>query len=172
VTIYDVGVLRRNEAGRPQAAFLEKVEPGTSAQLAFKPLPPPTNGQPQSYWLPQWNQSPVLSLATGNSPEEKGQVRLTRLARLAAEQLQLMKGDVRLVGWTDEELKGMQVLPEAPQNKMVTLVIAHLVRGELPLARPDSNVAEDYYEPPLDPEIEAEMKEIEAAEAATSASGS
>ena len=172
VTVHDVGVLRRTSAGQAQAAFLAKLEPNTSAQLAFKALPPPGEGQVQSYWLPQWNGSAVLTQSSGDSSQEKGQVRLTRLARLAAEQLQLMKGDVRLVGWTDELLPGMQIVPEAPQNKMYTLVVAHLVRGELPLVRPDSNVAEDYYEPPLDPEIEAEMQEIEAAETTTEASTS
>jgi hypothetical protein len=167
VTIQDVGVLCRTLSGQVQAAYLAKLEPNTSAPLAFAALPVPQEGQPPSLWLSQWSKSAVLSMPTGNSAEERGQIRLTRLARLAVDQLQLLRGDVRLVGWTDEDLAGMQISPHAPQNKTYTLVLAHLVRGDLPLARPDSNVAEDYYEPPLDPEIEAEMKEIEAAESTT-----
>jgi hypothetical protein len=81
-------------------------------------------------------------------------VRLTRLAGLATQQLRLIPGDVRLIGWTEEVLEGMQISPAAPQNKTYTLVLAHLVRGALPPVVPDKNVAEDYYEPVLDPDLD------------------
>jgi hypothetical protein len=84
---------------------------------------------------------------------------------LAVERLAMGRGDVRLVGWTDEVLPGMDISPHAPQNRTYTLDLAHLQRGELPPARPDANVADDFFEPPLDPEIEAE---INAADATTS----
>ena len=174
VTVRDAGIFRRTPSGAVLTAYIASLKPQTSSQLSFTPLPERQEEVP-AVWLPEWEKSAVLTMAAGNSPEDKGQVRLTRLARLAVEQLHLLAGDVRLVGWTDEMLPGMEISPHAPQNKTYTLVLAHLVRGQLPAARPDTNVAEDYFEPPLDPELEAEMQQIEAAEAAdaaTSASGS
>ena len=60
---------------------------------------------------------------------DKTRIRLTRLARLAADRLRLLPGDVRLIGWTDQRLPGMRIRPEAPQNRTYTLVLAHLARG-------------------------------------------
>ena len=81
---------------------------------------------------------------------------MTRLARLAADRLRLLPGDVRLIGWTDQKLPGMKIRPEAPQNVTYTLVLAHLARGPLPPARPDRNLAEDFVDPTvLEPEPNA-----------------
>jgi hypothetical protein len=170
LAVRDVGIFRRTRDGATLSAYVARLDPNTSSQLSFTQLAEPESKEAPAIWLPEWNKSPVLALRS--TSDDKGQVRLTRLARLAAEQLHLLPGDVRLVGWTDEILPGMEIAPDAPQNKSYTLVVAHLARGELPPARPDTNVAEDYFEPPLDPEIEAEMQELEAAEAAPATSGS
>jgi hypothetical protein len=82
----------------------------------------------------------------------RSRIRLTALARLAADRLRLLPGDVRLVGWTDERLPGMKIRPDAPQNRIYTLVLAHLARGLLPNVKPDKNLAEDFVDPTvLDP---------------------
>jgi hypothetical protein len=176
LTLRDVGLLRRSAAGVAQSAYLARLEPQTSSPISFVPVRitgarSDENGKqiPSSevLWLPEWDKSPALSRESTASPDEKGKVRLNRLARLASERLRLSPGDVRLISWTDEPLPGMEIAPHAPQNTMVTLVVVHLVRGELPKVRPDANVAEDYYEPPLDPELEAEMTEPETSEATT-----
>jgi hypothetical protein len=141
--MFDVGILRKTASGTVESAYLAKLPAQTSAQISFKPLADNTG------WLPEWNKSPVFA---GESADEKGRVRLTRLARLAVERLRLMPGDVRLVAWTDEQLAGLAITPHAPQNTTHTLVLAHLVRGDLPLVRADANVAEDYYEPEIEPD--------------------
>lgn len=147
VKLQEVGLFRRTASGGVEIAYIKTLEPRTSIPLTFKPLAP--GGK---LWIPEWNQSEVLALANPNSPDGKGHVRLTRLARLAVERLRLSPGDIRLVGWTDDMLGGMDISPSAPQNVTYTLVLAHLVRGELPAVVPDTNVAEDYYEPPIDEE--------------------
>jgi hypothetical protein len=186
IAIKDVGLFRRSTDGQLQHGYIAKLEPQTAAPITFRAVPmvvpPPaateqsaagarlgeTEPQPKPVlWLPEWNQTAVMKLEENHS-DEKGLVRLTKLARLAVERLDLFPGDVRLVGWTDEVLGGMEISPEAPQNRAYTLVLAHLARGSLPKAIPDVNVAEDYYEPPLDPEIQAEIEKAEAAEAGTS----
>lgn len=157
VTIREAGILRRTPAGVLQSAYVAKLDAGTSSPLAFAPLPADANGVAAARWLPEWDKSTVLG--SGQAGPEASRVRLTRVARLAAEQLRLLPGDVRLVGWADEDLPGMTISPHAPQNTMYTLVVAHLLRGELPRVRPDANVAEDFYEPPL--EVDADGNPIE-----------
>jgi len=67
--------------------------------------------------------------------------------------LRLLPGDVRMIGWTEQRLPGLRIQPEAPQNRTYTLVLAHLARGGLPVARPDRNLAEDFIDPGvLEPE--------------------
>ena len=102
----------------------------------------------------------ALDRANAESDEQnaaKSRIHLTALARLAADRLRLLPGDVRLVAWTDERLPGMKIRPDAPQNRTYTLVLAHLARGSLPTVKPDKNLAEDFVDPtvletPVDPD--------------------
>src|SRR5207237_10702103 len=109
---------------------------------------------PPPVWLDAWEQGAIFAAGrqrSGAESEEqdsgKSRIRLTALARLAADRLRLLPGDVRLIGWTDERMPGMKIRPEAPQNRTYTLVLAHLALGPLPAANPDQNLAEDVVEP-------------------------
>jgi hypothetical protein len=184
LTIRDIGVFRRpdNSQGRGrsvfaiEAAYVATLEPASSAPLRFLPLKlselaakdkakDERANQPLAYWLEQWNKTPIFALprgATGDEDEtqepglNEARIRLTRLARLAADRLRLLPGDVRMIGWTDQRLPGMKIRPEAPQNVTYTLVLAHLARGHLSPARPDRNLAEDFVDPTvLEPEPSA-----------------
>jgi len=179
VTLREVGLLRKTAAGATQSAYLAELAPETSSQLSFIPVrwTSETTDQRNNkiakheiLWLPEWDQSPVFSNIPAAADEKEG-VRLTRLARLATEQLRLVPGDVRLVAWTDEPLAGLEITPTAPQNMTHTLVLAHLARGDMPKIRPDTTVADDYYEPPIDAEPGAEPTEPDATEPATTTSG-
>ncbi|HZN37041.1 MAG TPA: hypothetical protein VFB80_24590, partial [Pirellulaceae bacterium] len=160
ITIRDVGIVRRvdppggNQPPRIETAYVAKLEPATSAPLRFSPL------REDLVWLPEWNQS-SSAFAPPAGEVERGRVRLTQLARLAAQRLRLLPGDVRLVGWTSDLLPGMELRPAAPQNSTYTLVLSHLVRGPLPPVRADSNVFEDYLDPTFDlePATEGDMPE-------------
>jgi hypothetical protein len=178
-----------SEDGQPyqpriETAFVAKVEPGTAAPLQFSPLPQLKADQgrlpramtaaekeeaagksgARNYplvWLPDWNQTPIFSAAGSGDPEAKNRIRLAELARLATDRLRLMPGDVRLVGWTDQPLGGMQIRPAAPQNKTYTLVVAHLVRGPLAAVAADVNVADDFLKPELDPALDPDAPMVE-----------
>jgi hypothetical protein len=171
LTIRDIGVFRRvdqSTSKKPtqlqiEAAYVEKLNPASSAILRFEPLDiavgdgKPAFDSPPPIWLPQWNETPIFSHRSQRDSAESAAdgrgIRLTRLARLASDRLRLLPGDVRLVGWTDQRLPGMHIRPEAPQNRTFTLVLAHLARGPLPPARPDRNLAEDFFDPTvLEPE--------------------
>jgi hypothetical protein len=84
--------------------------------------------------------------------DDKGVVRLYRLVELAAKQLKLASGDVRLIAWTDDVVPGMKVYPAPAQNNTRTLILSHLARAKIPPASRDKNVAEDYVLPELDEE--------------------
>ncbi len=192
LTIRDIGVFRRAASagasgGRQrmeiEAAYVERLDPASSAVLRFQPLLVETHkaetqtldkekgvslDSPPPVWLPAWDRIPIFAHRDGTASEDPAQsddklvgIRLTRLARLAADRLRLMPGDVRLVGWTEQRLPGMKITPEAPQNRTYTLVLAHLARGALPASRPDKNLAEDFVDPeildsPLDPTTPAD----------------
>jgi hypothetical protein len=109
---------------------------------------------PEDIWLDEWNKVAILApegkaseSAAETNDAEVTRIRLHLLARLASSRLRLLPGDVRLIGWTDQRLPGVRIQPAAPQNRTYTLVLAHLVRGDLPAVRPDRNVAEDYLSP-------------------------
>jgi hypothetical protein len=170
ITLRDVGVFRRladtsTSAARPvvriEGTYVAKIDPATSAAVSFTALRMqesdnndvdletgrPLGLQYPAVWLPEWSKTQAFALSESSLLDgDKGRIRLTSLARLAVQQLRLLPGDVRLVAWTDEGLPGMGIQPEAPQNRMYTLVLAHLARGPLPSVTPDKNVAEDYVE--------------------------
>lgn len=180
MTIRDIGVFRRVDqprsgsvtAPRIEVAYVAKLEPASSAPLAFSALPLRERksgkvafDEPPPVWLDAWEQVPIfavnrpgLSEAADQQELAKSRIRLTALARLAADRIRLLPGDVRLIGWTDQRLTSMKIRPEAPQNRTYTLVLAHLQRGNLPGVWPDRNLAEDFIDPkilddtPSDPE--------------------
>jgi hypothetical protein len=175
LTIKNIGVFRRVDQSnnkqplQPQieAAYIDKLDPASSAILRFEPISLPareegdTRRSQPTVWLPQWDNVSVFAhdpqnTSTAKSTTDSVGIRLTRLARLASDRLRLLPGDVRLVGWTDQRMPAMRIRPEAPQNRTYTLVLAHLSRGSLPSPRPDRNLAEDYYDPAvLEPEPDA-----------------
>jgi hypothetical protein len=174
LVLRDVGVFRRVDrpddatgARQPriEAAYVPRLDAAWSEPLRFAALKQPEEKGHPTVWLESWKTAPIFALP-GSEGEQAGmlgnkaRIRLTRLARLAADQLRLLPGDVRLIGWTDQPLSGMRIRPEAPQNATFTLVVAHLVRGQLPAPRADRNVAEDYLDPTA---LDADLEGVEAA---------
>jgi hypothetical protein len=186
ITLRDVGVFRRltdtsTSAASPvvriEGTYVAKIDPATSAAVSFTALRMqesvrndvdvetgrPIGLQYPAVWLPEWSKTQAFALSESSLLDgDKGRIRLTSLTRLAVQQLRLLPGDVRLVAWTDERLPGLGIQPEAPQNRMYTLVLAHLARGPLPPVTPDKNVAEDYVEltdPDTEPMPEAAVPE-------------
>jgi hypothetical protein len=75
-----------------------------------------------------------------------GEISIGRLMDLASQQLRLREGDVRLVGWTDQELPGVTYRPRASQSLVRMLVLAHLRQGDLPPPERDVNCSADIEE--------------------------
>lgn len=123
----DVGVYRRLDDGSVEGAWVGTLEPKTAKTLEFQPQ----GAKPARF--SQWNSSPTTA-----SVAPEGEVSLAPLIDLAIDRLRLRKGDVRLVGWTDAHLKGMEIRPSAAQEVFRTFVVSHLRHG--PLDPPESDV--------------------------------
>jgi hypothetical protein len=130
--VQGVGVYRRNDDGRVEGAWIGELPPKTAKTLNFQVM----GDFPQRF--DQWNDSPTTAVQA-----PRGEVSLSRLIDLSVERLRLRKGDVRLVGWTDTDPKGLDIRPAASQEVFRTLVISHLERAPLSDPQSDSNHYKD-----------------------------
>jgi hypothetical protein len=121
------GVFRRRGNGDVEAAWIGDLPPKTAKTLNFRPL----GSEPHR--LEQWSDSPTTA---PQAPQ--GEVSLARLIDLAIDRLRLRTGDVRLIGWTDVDPKGLDIRPAASQQVFRTLLISHLAHS--PLAAPQGDV--------------------------------
>jgi len=131
LTIEDAGVIWRRKIGdqsRVEVAWIGTLKPKMTLPVTFKPA---TGSRTL---LAQWNDSPETAL---DSPS--GQLSLRRLLDLAQDPRRIGVGDVRLIGWTGQELPGMAVRPSASQAVYRTLIVAHLRYGPLGDPQPDEN---------------------------------
>jgi hypothetical protein len=144
LSLNDVGLVRRRPEQGYEAAWLGTVAPRTKMPVKFT--------RTSFAWVSEWDQSKVLGQGAERA---EGEMNLSRFAELAVKKMQLQPGGVRLVGWTDEELAGVAFKPAAAQNSTRTIVVAHLLRGELPPIAGDVNVRTDFFAPkPLENEEE------------------
>lgn len=144
-----------------EVAYLARLEPGGQKELTWVPLRAqarepaevevretlaPAFERP-ALWPEPWNASRVLGLpAAEDGSSRRGSTargRLTELAVVVLRDLKLLPGEARLIAWTDQNLPGLTIRPQASQNQALTLVVAHLARGRLPPPLPDKNRLED-----------------------------
>ncbi|HRX82959.1 MAG TPA: hypothetical protein P5307_28025, partial [Pirellulaceae bacterium] len=83
-----------------------------------------------------------------------GELALGQLVDLASVGLRLRPGDVRLVGWSDDNLPGMAIRPTSSQETRRNLFLVHLKRGPLSEPRPDVNTVADFAQDKPKAEIE------------------
>ncbi len=74
----------------------------------------------------------------------QGELSLGRLFELACQPGGLGKGEMRLVGWSDQDLPGITIHPKASQKVLRTMVLVHLKQGKYPEVRPDTNLIADF----------------------------
>jgi hypothetical protein len=108
------------------AAWIGTFAPGASQTVKLESW---TADQGQ-LWAKQRQESPV----TAEGAPAEG-MHLRKLLVLAEKEL--AQNDLRLIAWTDEELKGLSVLPAASQGRQLAMVVAHLKYFDPPLPKPD-----------------------------------
>jgi hypothetical protein len=72
-----------------------------------------------------------------------GEVSVGELIDVAARHYRLARSEVRLVGWSDQELPHMSIQPSSAQATRRTLFVVHLRPGPLPPATRDANCKAD-----------------------------
>ncbi|MEY4180585.1 MAG: hypothetical protein RLY70_4159 [Planctomycetota bacterium] len=136
LSLREVGIVRRTAPNQYEAAWLGDLAARSQTKLDFQPLPRPDP------WINAWESSSTMRRAGSG---ESGEINLGRLADLALRRMVLGVGDVRLVGWTGDELPGIQFSPVAAQNASRTLIVCHLRRGPWPAIERDINVRLDHF---------------------------
>lgn len=134
VALRDVGVVRRIDdadargANAIEVAWIGELEPKKNATLRFVRV---TDARAL---LKEWQKSSVTS-----TQRAEGEVSLLRLLDLARDPRRMLPGDMKLIGWTDADLGGIEFRPRPSQSTLRTIVIANLEYAPLATPQPDAN---------------------------------
>src|SRR5690606_32956891 len=111
------GLVRRTqEKSDPlQIAWIGDLAPGKSFEATFADAAD-ENGD--NLFLMEREAAPETNAAT-----VAGRLNIQKLVELA--ETTLAPGETRLVAWTEQELPGLKIDPPAPQNRHLSLIVAH-----------------------------------------------
>jgi hypothetical protein len=146
LNLRDVGLFFQSDKG-PQVAWIGTLAATSTVPVQFKSA---ENG----FTFSQWTKSPTMSDSA--NPTE-GNVGLGRLVELATRDLRTRAGEVRLIGWTDDELPGVEIYPRASQTVVRAFVLVHLRPGRLPVPRRDLNAKSDIASDDADTETDEDL---------------
>jgi hypothetical protein len=90
-----------------------------------------------------WDQQEVLEWCRQS---RSGEPSLGQLIEVASESIRLVPGEMRLVGWTRQDVPGMTISPSAAQVARHTLFLVHLDPGFLPAPKSDLRMWTDVVE--------------------------
>ncbi|MBN2217250.1 MAG: hypothetical protein JW719_07725 [Pirellulales bacterium] len=169
IPLHGVGVVRRDESGQIETAWVGELDKLNIAPLNF--VRPAVDKAP---WWPdrraqdkmtreivRREENPTKDPSGANDPLDandsldakaenrveiqpttKGQINLRALTNLAEKADDLRPGEMRLIAWTDAPVGSFEVLPAAPQSRQTLLVVAHLQRAFNGPPEPDRNTKE------------------------------
>ncbi len=129
IEIRDALFLRRH-SDRWQYARVPTIAPRTKISLSFLDTSDPRSIVKRQWPLP--SEAEASALATDS-------LQLDEILRMAASPRRIHVGDVRLIGWADQILPGLQVRPGASQERGRTAVVVNLQYGPLPTPLSDEN---------------------------------
>jgi len=136
LALHDAGVVRKDESGNLETAWIGILEPGAKARVRFRRRNPPSKG---TLLFEKQYQDAALTGANLTP----GSLNLRRLTLLVEDQTpeieQLQPGDMRLIAGVKQEIAGLTIKPAAPQTLSAGLLIAHLQCGFTKDPQPDTN---------------------------------
>jgi hypothetical protein len=91
----------------------------------------------------RWDRSETLEWCRQS---RAGEASLGQLIEVASEAIRLVPGEMRLIGWTRQEVPGMTISPAAAQVVRHTLFLVHLDPGMLPTPKSDLRMWSDVME--------------------------
>ncbi len=123
------GVVRRDiDPQKPlSVAWIGDLKAGTAATVQFESV-----SEDEKEKLFQGERAEAPQTAPQDLP---GQLNVRRLVELA--ETTLAPGETRLIAWTEQELPGIAIDPPAPQNRQLSLIVAHLDYGVFEPPLPD-----------------------------------
>ena len=123
LNLHGVGLLRKSPSGQLQTAWMGEVPIAKSASdFRWTALSAADAAKP--FWPQQREESPMSA-----SKPAAGHAESPRVARTRSGVRSLDVGEVRLIGWSDDDLPGLTIEPAAPQAQRGILVVAHLGYG-------------------------------------------
>ncbi len=134
--LHGVGLLWKTGENQWRAAWLGDV-PRAKSAVGFRwtAIDAADRHKPIAVWMHEREASPISATAAA-----AGSLNLRPMLELAQNVENLDAGEVRLIGWSDDDLPGLKIEPSSPQTRRGILVVAHLGYdcGERP--RPDVNL--------------------------------
>jgi hypothetical protein len=137
LAVRDGGVLYRAEDGGIEFAWLGDIAPQSRQRLAFHPAGEDDN------LLESWRQAAVFS----RGRLESGVLSLDFLLELAGRRWPLGPGEMRLIGWSDEDWPGQSITPQATQKRTASLILVHLRAPAWTEPQRDQNLYLDVADP-------------------------
>ncbi|MFC1758871.1 hypothetical protein ACFL2H_08895 [Planctomycetota bacterium] len=125
--IHDAAVVARID-GSIQTAWVGELPVQQKKSIQFEPF---GDGIVD---LPEWDESEAT-----NDQAVDGRLRMRTLLQMAVSRNRLNDGDIRMTGWSDQEIPGLVVYPRASQATYHTVIVSNLRYGKLPPPASDVN---------------------------------
>ncbi|MFN9642953.1 MAG: hypothetical protein ACK56W_23420 [Pirellula sp.] len=142
IDLKDFGVLGIDPQGRFVKGWLGSLEKGTAKKCDLKVQ------EKDDRWFDEWNQNVILSRPdlirsdgiNWTRSEIGDELYLGAILETVSKGYPLAKGEYIAIGWTDNPLSTLNIVPIAKQKKQRNLVLLHLRAGDLPEVRADLKI--------------------------------
>jgi hypothetical protein len=135
LNLHGVGLLRKTPLAGFEEHWIGEVPAAKSTDsFEWNELPEPGDTKP--LWANRREESPLSA-----SSAAPGALSLRELLILGQDAHTLDAGEVRLIGWSTDDLPGLSIKPAAPQVRRGIVVIAHLGYGLGDPPQPDKNLS-------------------------------
>jgi hypothetical protein len=142
IDLKDFGVLGIDPQGRLVKGWLGSLEKGTAMKCDLKVQ------VKEDRWFDEWNQNVILSRPdeirsdgiNWTSKEIGDELYLGAILETVSKGYPLAKGEYIAIGWTDNPLSTLNIVPIAKQKKQRNLVLLHLRAADLSEVRADLKI--------------------------------
>ena len=143
--IRNVGLIGRDSEGRLVTGWLGTCDASGPSEAKLEVQ---ADGKK---WRQEWDRDPIFAApnvlraddSMWTDRELGDELYLGGVFSSVLQAYPLEKGEMIAIGWTDQPLGGLRIMPEARQKKEKNVVLLHLRAGELESARPDVKIFQE-----------------------------